>query len=419
MTNKNFCDLSGNYFKNKPIWCMGGLDLAAVIIVVVALVLAITSVWNDSPIVDEIPHIGAGYSYIATGDYRLNPEHPPLAKDVAGLSMKIAGTKDEAAFNSRFWQKDLNGQWEFGRKLLFSSGNDAIRLVRFAKIPELIFFVLCAIIIFAWTRKIYGYLAALIALFLFSFSPTIMAHSRYVTTDIPALFGILIATYFFTHYLEKPTTKNLWLAGIIFGVAELTKFSVFLLVPFFLCLAVIYGLISLKSKIRTTFYILLSTCFVIAIGYIFVVWPVYYFHTWNYPIQLQHDQTQTLLSSYGRRSVADTVVNLSGAPVVRALAHYGLGLLMVTQRAVGGNTTYFLGQVSKDSWPQYFPLVYFLKEPLPFWGLLLLAILSIASQFKILNLKFKNIFICPESHLPNLQCSFGLSCIGTRVSGLI
>jgi len=368
----------------------GIIDILAVIIVVTALGLAITSVWNDAPIVDEIPHIGAGYSYIAKGDHRLNPEHPPLAKDLAGISLKIFGIKDQAAFDDQSWQTDLNGQWEFGRKLIFNSGNDAIRLVRFAKIPELIFFVLSAVIIFIWTRKIYGYLAGLLAIFLFSFSPTVIAHSRFVTTDMPALFGILIGTFFFLHYLERPTKKNLWLAGLVFGVAQLTKYSIFLLVPFFLGLAVIYAFLNYpKSKISNTLRLLLYTCCIIAMGYIFVVWPVYYFHTWNYPAELQQSQTTTLLQSYGNRNFADPVIYLSGKPVVRALAEYGLGLLMVTQRAVGGNTTYFLGEVSKESWPHYFPIVYFLKEPLPFWGMILIVMLIGAARFKFYNVKSK------------------------------
>ena len=49
--------------------------------------MAIASAWHDSPIVDEVPHIGAGYSYIANQTYQFNPEHPPLAKDLAGLAM--------------------------------------------------------------------------------------------------------------------------------------------------------------------------------------------------------------------------------------------------------------------------------------------------------------------------------------------
>jgi len=389
----NFCDLSGNYFKNKPVWCLGGFDLAAVIIVVIAVILAITSVWNDSPIVDEIPHIGAGYSYIATGDHRLNPEHPPLAKDLAGISLKIAGIKDAPAFESKYWTEDVNGQWNFGRKLIFNSGNDAIRLVRFAKMPQLIFFVLSAIIIFAWTRRMYGYLAALIALFLFSFSPTVLAHSRFVTTDMPALFGILIATFFFIHYLEKPTKKNLWLAGIIFGVAQLTKYSVFLLIPFFIVIAVFFVLLKLeKSKIRNALLAMRNTIIVIIIGYIFVVWPVYYFHTWNYPPELQQTHTKELLTTYGNRNIAEPVIYLANKPAIRGLAEYGLGLLMVTQRSVGGNTTYFMGEVRNWAWKEYFPVVYFIKEPLAFWGLLTLALFAWS-----INLKFHN----PKSTIRN------------------
>ena len=146
----------------KPFWCIGDVDLAVVGIVTTALILAITSVWNDSPIVDEIPHIGAGYSYIAKMDYRLNPEHPPLAKDLAGIALKIYGIKDEAAFNSQYWKEDLNGQWNFGRTLIFNSGNDAQRLAHVAKLPMLIFFVLSAIIIFLWAESLSGYLGGLI-----------------------------------------------------------------------------------------------------------------------------------------------------------------------------------------------------------------------------------------------------------------
>src|SRR3989338_3050324 len=103
---------------------MNKLNVIAIVIVVFAVILAITSVWDDSPIVDEIPHIGSGYSYIDKGDFRLNPEHPPLAKDLAGISLKIAGIKADAAYASRAWLEDVNGQWSFGRQLIFNSGND-------------------------------------------------------------------------------------------------------------------------------------------------------------------------------------------------------------------------------------------------------------------------------------------------------
>src|SRR3989344_3493904 len=147
------------------------------IIIVSATVLAIASVWNDSPVVDEIPHIGAGYSYVVQNSYQFNPEHPPLAKDLAGLAL-LTLNLNQSAFSQKYsanWPTDVNGQWNFGRALIFQTGNDATTLVRIAKLPMLLFFIISAWIIFIWTRKIFGNKAALLATFLFSFTPTVIA----------------------------------------------------------------------------------------------------------------------------------------------------------------------------------------------------------------------------------------------------
>src|SRR3989344_1789138 len=223
-------------------------NILAAVIIVSAIVLAVTSVWDDSLIVDEIPHIGAGYSYVAKQDLRLNPEHPPLVKLLAGIPLLFLDLK-QSAFETKPWQRDVNGQWEFGRTLIYNSGNDADQIGHYAKLPMFLFFILAGILIFKWGKKLYGNSGGLIALTLFSFSPTILAHSRFVTTDIPALFGIIFGTYFFINYLQKNTRKNFWLASIAFGLALLTKFSTFLLVPYFLIIALIWGLIG-KSAIH-------------------------------------------------------------------------------------------------------------------------------------------------------------------------
>src|SRR5947208_10790416 len=41
---------------------------------------------RDGFSVDEPWHITAGVAYVRTGEYYLNPEHPPLVKLVAGLA---------------------------------------------------------------------------------------------------------------------------------------------------------------------------------------------------------------------------------------------------------------------------------------------------------------------------------------------
>ncbi len=60
---------------------------------------------------------------------------------------------------------------------------------------------------------------------------------------------------------------------------------------------------------------------------------------------------------------------------IRAFGQYMFGLLMVFQRAAGGNTTYFLGEVSAAGWSYYFPVIYLLKEPLTLHILTIAAII--------------------------------------------
>ena len=362
--------------------------LIAGIMIASAVVLAIASVWNDSPVVDEIPHIGAGYSYIQKGDFRLNPEHPPLAKDLAGFALSFLPL-NQSAFKTQFWTSDINGQWNFGRNLIFNSGNDAILMARVAKLPMLLFFIFSAILIFHWTRKLYGDKAALIATFLFSFSPTVLAHSRFVTTDVPALFGVLLGTYFFIEFLKHQTKKNFTVAVIAFGIAQLTKFSLFLLNPLFIILAIAWGLThsihsrqAMRNRIYSVAKTLFTTSMIIVLGYIAIVWPVYGLHTINYPPERQKADTTYQLDSYGNRLIAEKVVWASDKPYIRALAQYGLGLLMVTQRSIGGNTTYFLGEIKQNAWKKYFPIVYFVKEPLSFWGLVVLVLLFLGLKAK-------------------------------------
>ena len=84
---------------------------------------------------------------------------------------------------------------------------------------------------------------------------------------------------------------------------------------------------------------------------------------------------------------------MAGIPVLRALAQYGLGLAMVLQRADGGNTTYFLGQVSAGGSYLYFPVLYLIKETLTLHILTLIAIVIALVAFfrkkiyKLLNLR--------------------------------
>ena len=63
------------------------VNTIAFLLLTVFAVLAVTSMWNDSANYDERIHLPAGYSYLTQQDMRLNPEHPPLIKDLSALPL--------------------------------------------------------------------------------------------------------------------------------------------------------------------------------------------------------------------------------------------------------------------------------------------------------------------------------------------
>ena len=47
----------------------------------------VVSILQECQTYDEAVHLAAGFSYLTTGDYQLNPEHPPLSKMLAAIPL--------------------------------------------------------------------------------------------------------------------------------------------------------------------------------------------------------------------------------------------------------------------------------------------------------------------------------------------
>ena len=75
------------------------------------------------------------------------------------------------------------------------------------------------------------------------------------------------------------------------------------------------------------------------------------------------------------RCSVDLAVFLADQPLVRAWAQYLVGLATSALHARAGHDfpIYFLGEVSQTGWWAFFPVVYAIKEPLPFHLLTALA----------------------------------------------
>lgn len=383
------------------------IKILAVVFLIVFLILTVSSAIFESTTVDEIVHITAGYSYLIKKDMRLNPEHPPLLKDISAIFLLPLHLT--FPHNSKAWSEEINGQWELGFDFFYKIGNDPDKILFWARLVPILLAVLLGFFIFKLTKEFFNAKVALLALFLFLFSPTVLAHSRYVTTDIAATFGFFTAIFYFLRFLKNPNKKNLAIAGIFFGIAQLFKFSLILLIPFFLIIAIAW--IFSKNLKDSTLKNLGSICLIFIIGYLFVVFPTYQFHILNYPAgpvsieeknlilsaqscdeidksaitASQFRDTVCQLKTYeGPTFVKNAVIWSSDKPILRAFSQYAFGFLMASKRASEGGLNYFFGDISYDSHMTYFLAAFLIKEPLDIHILILIAIYSLLrSQLSI------------------------------------
>lgn len=349
-------------------------DYLAALLLILMFVLTVFSMQDESSTIDEVVHIPAGYSYLTQQDYRLNPEHPPLVKDLAAVPLLFLHPnfpKDSAAWAG-------SDQWSFGPQFLYNSGNDADRVIFWSRIPMAFVLIFLGWFIYFWTRKLAGAKTALLALALFSFCPLFLANGGLVTTDVAAALGAVLATFFWLEFLKKPSWKNMIVCGLVFGLALLLKFSMLVLIPFFGLITIVYAYLKTNDFKQVSKYIGRA---IIAglIGAVFVVGPVYWFHLAHYPVEKQLADTKYQLSSPGYESLENVCIWMINQPALRPFSYYCSGAMMAMERsaAPSGWITYLSGRISLASYWYYFPLLYLLKAPLAFHILTLVALFGV------------------------------------------
>jgi len=356
-------------------------SIFAIMLLCIMAITATLSMKNDALTFDELAHIPAGYSYLTKQDYRVNPEHPPLIKDISAIPLLFLNLNFPE--EKQVWlQEDAAPAWwvqfDLGREFLYHSGNSPGKIIFWARLAIIGLSTALGGLIFWWTKKTLGNVVALGVLALFAFSPTFIAHGRLANTDIGAVFGAFLATIFWLKFLDNPSWKNILFAGIAFGIAMLLKFSLVLLIPFFIIITPLYALLFSKKILAY-----LGKALIAGIaGFVLIIWPVYQFHILNYPAKQQIRDTVADISGHPTPLAKNLTIWMAEQELLRAPAQYFRGLLMVSQRTAWGNTTYYLGKISAGSQWHYFPLLYLLKIPFAFHVLTLFALAMLLAAYK-------------------------------------
>jgi Dolichyl-phosphate-mannose-protein mannosyltransferase len=260
-------------------------------------------------------------------------QDPPLPRVMAALLPKM--------FGAHGWNK--KNMWDEGLAILFAQGSED-RMLALARAGILPFFWITCWVTFLCARWISGRPSAVLAVFLVTMTPSILAHSGLATTDMGLTAMLLLGIYMGWRWLEEPVWWRAASFGASTGLAILAKFST---LPFLPSVAVV-GLIfwwylerpSLKAVIALVRERAPQFLMAVLIA-VLVVWAGYRF-------------------SFGKPP--------GEAFRVPAPELFG-GLQSAINHNKNGHLTYLLGRVNTVGWPYFYLVALSVKLPLAVLGL--------------------------------------------------
>ncbi len=196
--------------------------LVAVCLTTHALLL-LHSLFQNYVTVDEVGHVPAGLSHWQTGRFEAYRVNPPLARMLATLP--LLATDAETDYRRLTDTPGDRPEWNIGLDFIALNAGRYFELVCLARLAGVAWSLLGAYLVYRWARELYGDWSGVLAMALWCFEPNVLANAQIVTPDLPATVAGLAATYVFWHYLRDPSWPRAWFAGVLLGVAQLTKFT--------------------------------------------------------------------------------------------------------------------------------------------------------------------------------------------------
>jgi hypothetical protein len=283
--------------------------------------LQIGAALRESPTNDEPVHLMAGYVYLNSGRYDLDLDHPPLGRVLSALPLLTLPLRpiDPAKAGEEI------------RDLIWRSPAPAETIILRARLVTIALSMLLGAWLAVWTRRHFGPIVALVALTLFVFDPTFIAHGHYITTDLIAALGIFLTCTLWADFLLAPSSRRLLASSLALGFALASKFSSVSLVLVLPALFLIAWALN-----RAKPFGIIKTIVVMLLGSMAIVFAVY-------------------------------------APV--GIPGYFEGLLSLTRHNGEGWRAYLMGSFSRHGWWYYFPVAFLVKTPT---GVLLGCLIALA-----------------------------------------
>jgi 4-amino-4-deoxy-L-arabinose transferase-like glycosyltransferase len=192
-----------------------------------------------SPVTTEVGHLPAGISHWTFGRFDLYRVNPPLVRMVAAAPVMLFGDP-KTDWSSYSLDPHARAESPVGIDFVNANGPRVFWLYTIGRWACIPFSLTGAWICYLWARDLYGTAAGLLACTLWCFDPNMLGHGSLMMPDVPAAALGAAACYTFWRWLRGPTWSATLFAGIILGLAELTKTTLIILYPLWPLLWIAY-----------------------------------------------------------------------------------------------------------------------------------------------------------------------------------
>lgn len=361
--------------------------LAAMSLLGAFLLLSLHTARSKSVTFDEVAHLPAGYTHLVWGDFRLNPEQPPLVKELAAAPLALSAV-DTPSRESRTWIDAplvITNHWEFGRQFLFEVNRRQVdRLVFLGRIPMVAMALAAGALLWLWARELFAPWVAVGALALLVLDPNWLGHGSLVTLDAPFALCWLGSSYFLWRLTRAVTITNVVGATVFLALAQVTKFNAPMLAAL---VALFSGVVMVRrapwrtaapalpgrlERRRLRGAAALALIVVFAAGAVGAIWAAYRFRLAptpgggeHFPVAMRLGELRVLARQPGGWQAAVIAPLASFAHRHSLLPEAYVYGLASTVSGARERIAYLHGRFSMGGWWYYFPAAMAVKSPLP------------------------------------------------------
>ncbi len=340
-------------------------------------ILGLSAASRKSATFDEGVHLAGGLSYWKVRDYRLNPESGNWPQRWVALPIWLGGASFPPPDDAN-WRD--NERYALANEILYGPGCDADWILLQGRAMIGLLSVALGLIVYAWSRQLFGLGGGLISLVLYTFSPTMLANGFLITADLCVSLFFCAAVWACWRLLHRISPVTVVVAGFALGGLLLSKFSGVLIAPMFLLMFVIRLFnpqplvweLGFRRELRGRLQQSLALCGVMLVEVFIVgalIWAAYGF---RYSARNTKEATIVATDELPKK-IGPLGHVIQFAAIHRLLPEaylLGFSYTMATSEMRRG---FFNGAFSLHGWTGFFPYCLAVKTPLETFFVLLLA----------------------------------------------